>query len=280
MIAWLVAPLLTGCASTPKPAPASADPAPAAPEVAPVASAWEFYMTTVDEAPASVRVDLAFRDSVPGQWTHHYRVALPMTDPGPHGMGTQAAADAFHPVEAALLSTLVGSPLQLVARRRSAGHWTMMWYGPHDQKPTLEAAAASVGARKATITVRDDPGFTVYDRELAPSAERWQWILDRRVVDGLWAEGDRLTEPRPIDHHVVLPDQAAADAFMGWATVQGLDPTATPGDDGVAVSMQVVAVPELERVHATVMEIKAQAESQGGRYQGWGCYAVTTPAGP
>ena len=59
-----------------------------------------------------------------------------------------------------------------------------------------------------------EAAWTYYRELLLPDAERRQWMDDRRMVQILSEQGDRLATPRRVDHRLSFPDTPSRDTFI------------------------------------------------------------------
>jgi len=239
---------------------------------------WDFYPCRVDDAPASMFLNLWFRDRAPLAgldtlyWFH-----ITMRDRADHGMGSGGEADVLNPIEDAIIERARRDGLAYVGRVRTDGLWQLMLYGPAGRRASVDAiASAAAGAldgRAIATGAKADAEWSVYCEFVLPDAERWQWMMDRRVVEALAEHGDVAELPRRVDHWLYFATAGARDAFVAAASTDGFVrdeladdaryPDATFGarvfrDDPV----------ELEHIHEVVMRLHELA-GEDGTYDGW-----------
>jgi uncharacterized protein (TIGR01619 family) len=248
--------------------------------------AWDFHFAQVDDAAASIFVDLSLEHAPkpPGADTLYW-IDMEMLDPDAHGMGTEAEAAVLNPLSDQIETALSDVGCRMVGRLRNNSNWQLTFYGPGDREALVQAAVSSVhmpGGRRREIGAKPDPEWSYYAEFLLPSAERRRWTADAELVDALMSRGDQLATPRQVDHWLYFDDSTNAALFSAAAAKHGFQPSpdrpqANDHISTVAVGVSRVDAVELERIHEVVMQLSDLAERHGGRYDGWGCELTTTP---
>jgi hypothetical protein len=239
---------------------------------------WDFYYCRVDDAPASIFLNLAYREERPAGLDTLYYVGFQMLEPGEHGMGLEPDVKALWDLEDKITDAAAAKGFTYVGRLRNQGDWQLTFYAAGgDKEPELEEMVVKeLGEtdRGYRIGSKEDAEWSYFDEFLMPDGERWQWIMDRRVVEQLNKAGDALDVPRPVDHFIDFPDAPSREAFMNAARERGFSAEAgDPGDDGEPrYPAQLIRTDPvtLEHIHDVVMDIIELAEEHGGDYDGWG----------
>lgn len=225
---------------------------------------FEFYPCLVDGAPASIYVNLKYEHAPVGDT--RYTVAIAMKDRGEHGIGTADEAVALDVVEQAVIGRATEHAIVYAGRLRTRGIWETVLYGPPGHLDSIrEMAIARAGTRRLDVRSEADPAWSYYRELLLPDEERRQWMDDRRMVQILAEQGDRLTPPRRIDHQLSFPTAEAARAFSS-ALPEGFTLAAVT-DDLVQVTREDPI--ELEHIHDVVMLLVDSAAKHGGHYERW-----------
>jgi hypothetical protein len=229
--------------------------------------AFDFYPCMVDQAPASIYVNLRFEhDPTPAGADTRCTLAIALRAPGELGIGTAEETEAIDAFEERVLAAAAERGLVFAGRLRHRGVWELTFYGPAGARTALDRFH-DVDGRRVTTTSEPDPTWSYYRELLLPDAERQQWMDDRRLVQILREQGDSLVAPRRIDHRVRFTTEAARDAFVADVARQGFqhEPDAEPG---VARVWRVDPI-ELDHVHEVVMLLVDAAQAGGGVYAGW-----------
>jgi hypothetical protein len=238
---------------------------------------WDFYPCRVDDAPASIFLNLRFENVSPERRPDTlYWLRIEMLDKDEHGMGSASEAEVLYPVEDQLTEGARARGFVYVGRLRTDGLWKLTFYGPNDRLDVLRALAKDVGGldgREVETGSKADPGWDYYREFLLPDAERRQWMQDRRLVDLLQENGDPLQVPRRVDHWLYFPNADARKSFVndaareGFAIEQLIDEPTNEYSCGARVH-RVDSV-ELEDIHKVVMTLYRSAEEHDGCYDGW-----------
>jgi hypothetical protein len=233
---------------------------------------FEFYPCLVDDAPASIYVNLRFEHAATAGSTR-YTIAIALREAGEHGIGTAEESAELDVIEQAIIARAAELAIAYVGRVRTRGIWETVLYGPDGYLEALRTVTRDrVGTRRFDARREHDPAWRYYRELLLPDAERRQWMDDRRLVQILSEQGDRLATPRRVDHRLAFPTSHARTAFIGTAAAQGfaLDST-SESDDELSHRVRVHRVDpiELDHIHDVVMVLVDAAARQHGRYERW-----------
>jgi regulator of RNase E activity RraB len=249
----------------------------------PVPDLWESYPALANGKPALFLVNMGLLSVAPlSAAPAIYFVTVAMRDPGPNGVGTAEESESFSPIEDAFGEAAAAAGLYFPGRVRTDGRWEFGFYGPADVD--VHAMLEGIGPLLADLDVtfgdNDDPEWRYALEYLAPDRERWQWILDYRVVRQLEKSGDNPEKPRVIDHVAHFRDSAAVDAFVAHAATVGFvesqrheEPDAESPYPWM-VEMQREDPVTIDHIHDVVMDLIERVEAHDGDYDGWGC-AIT-----
>jgi regulator of RNase E activity RraB len=243
---------------------------------------WDFYPCHVDDAPASMFLNLGFVDALPPHATPvlHW-VGLEMLHPGDHGMGVSPDVDSLFDAEDSVVKALGALGLVFVARLRNNGEWQLNFYGTAvEEAHVLETLRNALGeqTRGFRFGRQEDPEGECYTDFFYPPPERLQWIMDRRLVEQLLQHGDVLSAERPVDHFINFPEDTDVSAFCAAAQELGFavpDELPAPADGMRSVPLQRMDAIEVDSIHATVMQLVELAAPYDGAHDGWGCPLVT-----
>lgn len=228
----------------------------------------DFYPCLVDGRPASIYVNLRFEEGEPpASHDTGYTIAIRMRERGEHGIGTEDEAAALNLVEAAVIARAGDFSINYVGRVRTGGVWETVLYGSAGYLDALRALASErAGDRRIDARSARDPSWTFYRELLLPDAERKQWMDDRRMVQILREQGDRLSTPRRVDHHLAFPTVVARDAFITEVRAAGFS---VDHDEANRVRVHRVDPIELDHIHDVVMILVDAATKHAGHYERW-----------
>lgn len=242
---------------------------------------WDFYPCWVDDASASICLNLALAKAAPieGEDTL-YAAQISMRDADQHGMGSSEEAETLWPIEDQIIESVSPLGCRFVGRLRNNGVWQLTFMGPAGAEPDLAREIRGTLAPSGhafELFSKPDHAWSYYLEFLHPNHERMQWIMNRRVVDSLAKHGDPLTEARRIDHWIYFADSPKRDAFAGAATARGFSSSELEPTDGQRpLGLQIWRTDhvELEKIHALTMELERLAQQHEGEYDGWESLAL------
>ncbi len=244
---------------------------------------WDFYYCRVDDAPASIFLNFKLQRERPVADTLYY-AGLQMLDPADHGMGGPEDAEALWALEDTITAQAKEAGLTYVGRLRNHGDWQLTFYGPSGKEERLEeiiVEALASGERGYRVGSKEDADWNYYEDFMLPDAERWQWIMDRRVVQQLESRGDPLDVPREVDHFIAFPDADKRDVYARAAEALGFRPSPANPDQAAelpfGISLHRDDAVNLNHIHEVVMTLSDLADEHGGDYDGWGCVLVADP---
>ena len=242
-----------------------------------IRDAWEFYVCSIDDAPASIFLNLDFEAHAPLRDADTlYVVRIHLREPDDHGMGTVAEAELLRSIEDRITEGAQATGLYYVGRVRSGGVWQLTFYGRTgwiDALTPTHSTLDLLAGRRVDVRTMPDPDWGYYREFLLPDAERRQWIADRNVVEALRDRGDTLTLPRHVHHWAFFASATARAAFIADAeregfAVAGLVDTAE-GERAFGAQLDRVDSVGLDHIHDVTMGLVELAEQHGGDYDGW-----------
>lgn len=229
---------------------------------------WEFYPCEVEDAPASILINLRFVFEDPRDENDHvYHALVRMRDPGPSGVGTPSEMERLSPIEDAIFDRAEQAGAEPVGRVRSRGVWRLSAYGP--QGLPWSAWVSELAGPDSEIQIDHDPEFGYVNDFLLPDQERHQWILDRRVCEQLAAQGDEPSIVRPVNHFIDYEEQAPAGLIEAVRAL-GFE----VNDLGTCLECTKLHDLQLDTVHELVMRLVALADEHDAAYDGWGAPAM------
>ena len=159
-----------------------------------MSDAFELYPCLVDDAPASIYVNVLYEHGAPdADHDTRYTIAIWLREHGEHGIGTAEEGLAVNQIEEGVIAEARQHAIIYVGRVRTRGIWEIVLYGQPGHADVLRACASERAAgRRVEVRAVDDARWTYYRELLLPDAERRQWIDNRRMVQILSEQGDRL----------------------------------------------------------------------------------------
>lgn len=243
---------------------------------------WDFYPARVNDAPASVFLDMSFMSIAPVKdMPRLWWVFLKMESPESHGMGGDEDANILWAAEDEIVP-LIEKRLQgrMIGRVRGEGDWQLYFYAPGGSVPNaeIESLVSANQSRPYWVDSKEDSEWSFYRDFLFPSDERYQWMKDRSVVERLAESGDDPSAERDIDHFVYFDNERNRTVFVDRTAAIGfrVDHLSSHPDSTRPYGVQLIRRDrtELQAIHEAVMQLVDLANEFEGEYDGWGAPVV------
>ena len=248
-----------------------------------MSGAWDFYFARINDAPASIFIDLGIRADVPLEkrpWLLWVWVRL--KSPKPDGLATNEESTGLNPVGEALeaaISATCGA--QLVARVTGAGRREFYFYATEPG----ELQSASASAMKGLPDYKFEYGSTFqpeWDQYLMlfPSDSNLERMHNRRVLQDLGRQGDVHEVPRKVEHWLHFSDEATRAACRDTlkAIEFAVEDESVSDEESEDLRYQLVVSRvdsvDSHTINGITIELARLAREHDGAYEGWDC-AVT-----
>ena len=246
---------------------------------------WDFFFASVDGAVVSIFVDLGIRPEVPIEarpwllWVH-----VDMSSPRPDGLSSSEESPKLREIGDALdaaISATCGA--QLVGRVTGSGKREFYFHaaepGPLDE--TAAQVMHSFEGYGFTCGSAFQPEWDHYLGTLYPSDTNLQRMQNRRLLDGLAAEGDLHELPRKVDHWLYFADEEGRAACRDTLCEIGFtveEESLAEFEAQLPYSLVVSRVDSVDRqsINGVTLELVRLAGEYRGDYDGWGCEATTS----
>ena len=253
------------------------------PKDAGLSEAWDFYFARINDAPASIFIDLGIRADVPLEkrpWLLWVWVQL--RSPTPDGLATNEEGarlnSAGEALEAAISATCGA---QLVARVTGAGRREFYFYATEPG----ELQSASASAMKEYADYKFEFGSTFqpeWDQYLMlfPSDSNLERMHNRRVLQELARQGDVHEVPRKVEHWLHFSDEPTRTACRDTLTAIefAVEEESVSEEETEEMRYQLVVSRvdsvDSHTINGITIELARLAREHDGAYAGWDC-AVT-----
>jgi hypothetical protein len=242
---------------------------------------WDFYFARVNDAVASIFVDLGLKADAPNEkrpWL--LWVWVEMQSPRPDGLSSGEEAPKLYEIEESLNSMI--PPVcgaQLVGRITGSNRREYYFYGeePGELDAAVERAMKPFESYGFQTGSALQPEWEQYLGLLYPSASNLQRMTNRRTLDALAEQGDVHEQPRKVDHWLEFPSpqsRAAARSTLEaieFAVVGEYE--AEEPEAALPHSLVVSRVDSVDThsINGITLELARLAGEHGGSYDGWEC---------
>jgi regulator of RNase E activity RraB len=245
---------------------------------------WDFYFARVNDAVSSIFVDLGLRPDAPNEkrpWL--LWVWVEMRAPRPDGLSSPEEAPKLYEIEEslnAMVPPVCGA--QLVGRVTGKGKREFYFHaaepGPLDDAATQAMKAFEGYGFHCGSAFQ--PEWDHYLGTLYPSDTNLQRMQNRRLLEGLAAEGDVHELPRKVDHWLYFADEEGRTACRDTLTEIGFqveEETVAEGEGSqlpFALVVSRVDSVDKQSINGVTLELVRLAGEYRGDYEGWGCEAT------
>lgn len=242
---------------------------------------WDFYFARVNDAVASIFVDLGLKADAPNDkrpWL--LWVWVEMQSPRPDGLSSGEEAPKLYEIEESLNSMI--PPVcgaQLVGRITGSNRREYYFYGeePGELDAAVERAMKTFESYGFQTGSAFQPDWEQYLGLLYPSATNLQRMMNRRVLDTLAEQGDVHEQPRKVDHWLEFPSaQARAAARSTLEAIEFAIEGEYEAEEPEAALPHSLVVSRVDSVdthtiNGITLELARLAGEHGGNYDGWEC---------
>ena len=239
---------------------------------------WDFYFCKINDAQASIYLDLGLHDSAPDPrrpwrlWTW-----VELLDVGHSGLGSRDEAQQLYDIEDRLVAAAHRLDATYAGRIRRTGRWEFYFYGrsPAGFAPAISKLMEGFPEYRYRCDKAEDPGWLFYRNMLYPASADLQQIINRRAIDALRDKGDDLVAARPVRHWLAFASEADLQRFAEQAKADRFTITKQcqrdTCDDGRPFGLQIERQDYVDQhsIDAVVTDLVHKAESFDGAYGGW-----------
>ena len=240
---------------------------------------WNVYFSRIGDAPAALRINLALIEVAPlAEYLQHVRVSMKLEQTNEHGFPTPEESEAVYDIEDQI-DRLAGNdniPAGIVTTD-GAANWH---FYSRDAEAFAQACRTLLtqNNRVCDIKISEDAEWSFYQEFLYPDRYELQAIRNEQVLRRFRQDGDRLEQPRPIDHWLFFHTEADLNAAA--AKVAALGYTVSDSgrieheEDHPSYRLQLSKNAPLTDIDNDTWELIDIAHENNGDYDGWGSILV------
>jgi regulator of RNase E activity RraB len=242
---------------------------------------WAAYLCLVNDAPASIFLDLSLKEVAPQtERPQLLWVWVGMLKPREDGLSSKEESPQLleigHELEAVLASGLDAIE---AGRITNVGRREFYFYAPASGgfDEAVHQAMVRYPEYRYDYGEQSDPQWSQYLEVLYPSDVDLRRIENRRVVETLKEHGDALQVPREVDHHLYFPTEQSRQAFVLEVRREGFAVRNAVGGDNADDGRQLLELHisrcdavDQDSIDAVVIGLMERAKALGGQYDGWG----------
>lgn len=241
---------------------------------------WGVYMTTLDDMPASIVVNLHVEETARSTYSHCHLVRIPLQTADESGLPEESELEMLHEL---LDAPLAAHDVLFAGTVTTAGIRDFIFYTKDAEEPAfydaLQHAYEAKNYRLSIEVIAEEEQWRFYDDILYPNIYEQQYMANDDMTSYLQELGDDLSEPRSIAHVII---------FETLEMLKDFELVALSHDFTVADLVEEPAIPEytlviervdlidLEAIDALTYFLINLAEQYNGVYDGWESEVVTS----
>jgi len=216
---------------------------------------WNFYMCTVDEKAASIRLNFALTEIAPVEdYTHRLNIEDEVVD----------RLETLEDIFAGTVKTQGRLELYLFTKN------------PEKSEELCKEALAKFPDYLWKTYIDEDKEWDFYYNFLYPDVYSYQAIMNRSVIENLLKNEDKLEKEREIDHWLYFKTEENANLAIKKFEELGYEILSSKKLEDKSEHKYQVNISRMDNaiyshVNEIVWELVEIAESLDGYYDGWGC---------
>lgn len=234
---------------------------------------WGIYMTTLENMPASIVVNLHVEDAQRQAYPHCHFIRIELQTADESGLPEESELTSLHTL---LESFLFTEHVLFVGTVTTNGIRDFILYTAQKEEDVLYEQLRHVvedaGYDISYGFVDDESHWGFYDHILYPNIYEKQYMTNDEMTDYLHDLGDDGSIPRTITHTIIFERLEALQKFEAAAISHGfavLDLIEDPAMNAYTLAIERVDTLDLEAIDTLTYFLINLAEQHEGLYDGW-----------
>jgi uncharacterized protein (TIGR01619 family) len=179
---------------------------------------WDFYFSNVDDKPGSFYLDMGLSQIAPiDKMPHFFYVSLKMNEPREDGLSSNNEYKNLIEIEDFLVNTLKTKHDIIYVGRLTSNETRDFYFYTGDTlliEKTISESFVRFPNYEYDFEIKDDKSWSYYLDFIYPNPKQFQRILNRRVIENLEKNGDKLTLPREVNHWIYFKSKENRDYYV------------------------------------------------------------------
>lgn len=236
---------------------------------------WEFFQCQMENGPASIFLDIGINAELPlKEYNKLLNIRIHLKSPNEDGLSSSSEFQALCDLEDEI--ELVLKELKVIYAGRITYNKSREYFF-YCQDLSCKDSLVKTFLKydyKFDLSQIEDPEWSGYLNELYPTADDWQVIKDRRVVDNLIKYEDDLQKARKIDHHAYFQDKQNVQYFVEKILELNFELSSVEEEEAGSFKIEFCRVdrPVFPQISSITLPLRRLVQRFDGRYGGWGTY--------
>jgi uncharacterized protein (TIGR01619 family) len=239
---------------------------------------WDFYFSNIENKPGSIALDLGLfkvapiknRDNV--CW-----ISIEMLEPREDGLSSTNESIILGELEEQLAGKMKEKHSAIYAGRMTSNGKRAICFYLGDTTlvdKTISDIMVTYPKYLFDYEIREDKTWGNYFEFLYPLPEQYQCMLNRRVVDNLEKNGDKLIKERPVDHWIFFKTDNDKKAYLDKVIADGFQIVTNDFDKSLGEYPYRLHISRVDKVDNNsvdeyVIHLWKLANEMNGDYDGW-----------
>lgn len=239
---------------------------------------WDFYMLNLDDKIASIYLDLGLKSVAPISGKDNiFWISIKMNNPRENGLSSQEESGKLWEIEDLIVDKINSNhDVVYVGRLTINNHRDIYFYFGEDKMldKTLSDCMVRFPKYEYDFGIKENDKWESYFNFLYPSPKSFQSILNRRVVDYMEEQGDKLEKERQIDHWIYFKSEKERSLYEIEVQKKGFEITGKNSDIENAERKYQLVISRKDKVSLSelnnfTIELWELANKLNGDYDGW-----------
>jgi hypothetical protein len=244
---------------------------------------WATYMADYEGKPGSILVDLGLKKTAPlAKYPYLLVTGVKFTNCREDGLPQKSEFEKLYAVSDAVEAKLKSFKAFVMAGTFTCDCERLDYFYVSDTTDLRNRLTALYGSKFKSYShytsIKPDKNWAAYLEFLYPNDLNLESIRNQAVLSQLIESGDKLVEPRVIQHWAYFSNTTDRNCFMAYVKSLGFKVESTGKGDGSGLSYFLQfsrndAV-DLIPLSKLTLDLRLQAEKCKGDYDGWECEVI------
>lgn len=239
---------------------------------------WAVFLRETEAGPLVVTVDLGWANPAPlDNFNKLLALSVKTQESLPNGFPSEEEVEMANQLQDQLIRALEKAGQGIfVGSQTSFGQKSFFFYLPDNREAERISGQVLAGFKSRPVEqdIRKDPEWAAYFDRLYPNPQERGEIQNERVLQQLQGAGDRLLQPRPIDHWAHFSTTAQRDSFLRQAQAEGFEFVEMNVLEDEADEPYMLHIIRMDSIHIPYIHeltwyLTQLAEKYNGSYDGW-----------
>lgn len=236
---------------------------------------WTFYLTNMDDKPASIALNLALNEVLPiKKFPNLSWITIKLENPSQNGLTTNEEAEILGNLEDEILKLIPEKSNIFVGRITSNGFRDFYFYTESQEnfKNSAQKIENIFKNYKFDIGSKEDKNWQGYI-DIYPNEMDMQSISNRDVLEQLEKKGDKLEKPRDVFHWIYFKSEKDRENYINIVSKENFKVVSKDINkkESLKYSLQIKRVDKVgyEFIDDYTLYLWRIAKENNGEYDGW-----------